>query len=60
MILGFLLGEFSALDMFSKCSTAWLSMSWSHFGVSPILSLGKGACALEGDVPLGMLWLCVI
>lgn len=31
--------------------SAWLSMFWSHFDVSPILSLGKGA--LE-DVPLGI------
>lgn len=33
--------------------SAWLSMFWSHFDVSPILSLGKGACALE-DVLLGI------
>lgn len=41
------------MDTFPKCMSAWLSMFWSHFDVSPILSLGKGACALE-DVPLGI------
>lgn len=46
------LGRVVALDTFPKCMSAWLSMFRSHFDVSPILSLGKGACALE-DVPLG-------
>lgn len=48
------------MDTFPKCSSAWLSMSSSRLGVSRILSFGKGACALEGDVPLDMLWLCQI